>query len=328
MMGPPPDDGPTTPDPTDPLEPHRPSAPPETACPELRSAGPMVTIEFDHFSSGRFGMARHALHEPVVQRGEAFTLSARFRYGLASDDLEDEFVTAFVRLERCGEWTEIGTHRTDDEGMLDLDMDPSLFTRHGAYDVEIVVLGDLTRARGQIHVVPDGQPAVVFDIDGTLTTSDGELLSELYDGIPAEMYVGAPDVAWLYADAGYLIIYISGRPHMLQELSRQWLERHDFPIGPVITSDHLLETTGPLVRTHKREHLVDLMGRAGLVFPYAYGNATTDICAYGDAGIDPAATYIIGEFGGTGCDDYEATVAVESYDVHMTTLSEVPAAWD
>jgi phosphatidate phosphatase PAH1 len=307
--------------------PPAPSIGPAVDCPVLSSAGPAVAAGFDHLTSGALGEPRHELDEPVVRRGDAVRLNARFRYGLVSKDLEDEEVTAYARLETCSEWTALGTGRTDDDGMFALDLAPALFDQLGAYDVEIVAHGDLSRARGHVFVVPDGQPSVVFDIDGTLTTSDSELFSELYDGVPAEMYEGGPDVAHRYAEAGYFIVYLSGRPHMLQEMSRAWLEAHDFPIGPVITSDHALEASGPLVRVHKREHLTDLIDRAGLEFPFAYGNATTDICAYLDVGIDPASTFIIGPHAGESCDGGEPTVAIDSYTSHMSQLSDLPPAF-
>ncbi len=305
-----------------------PSVDPEAACPDLLPAGPTQPQGFDRWGSGRLGSPRHALHEPVVQLGEAFTLEARFRYGLASIDLKEELVAAFVRRSPCAEWTDLGTVRLDEDGHFAMEIDPSLFHRVGPHSVEIVVLGDLSRARGHVHVVRHGQPSVVFDIDGTLTTSDAELFFELYDGMPAAMYEGAPDVAWLFADAGYLVVYLTGRPHMLQDMSRRWLEGHGFPLGPVITGDHLLETTAPLVVTHKRGHLDDLAERAGLVFPYAYGNASSDVCAYAESGIDPATTFIIGEHGGEACEGYAPTAAIEDYPTHLGDMDDVPAVWE
>ncbi len=308
-------------------EPFLPSVP--RGCVLSSPAGPTTEAGFDHLTSGLFGRARHELSEPVVTLGENVSLEARFRYGLTSKDLEDEEVVAYVRLEACGEWTEVADLRTDDDGMIFVDLDPGLFPEVGAYEVEIVALGDLSRARGRIYVVPAEQKAVVFDIDGTLTTSDSQLFTELYQGTPAEMYEGAPDVAWLYAEAGYLIVYLTGRPHMLQDMSRTWLEDNHFPVGPVITSDNLLESTGPLVEQHKREHLALLEGE-GITFARAYGNATTDICAYAKSEIDPAQTFIIGTHGGEACDDtdYAPTVAVESYPAHLASVDPLPATWE
>jgi len=264
----------------------------------------------------------------VVQSGDAFSLRARFRYGLVSKDLEEEPVEAFVRLEECGEWIFIGDAVTDDDGMVDIPFDASLLPGPGSYEVELVVLGDISRARGQIEVVSPGQPMVVFDIDGTLTLSDSELTDELLGGREAAMYEASPEVAWRYADEGYLVVYLSGRPHMLQDMSRRWLERHGFPAGPIITTDHLFEVTGPLVEVHKVEKLEDLIDRAGVSLYYAYGNATTDVCSYAEAGLDPAYTYIVGENGGSACDGYAATVALDGYEEHLESLDALPAAWE
>ena len=51
----------------------------------------------------------------------------------------------------------------------------------------------------------------------------------------------------------------------------------------------------------------------GLDIQVAYGNATSDICAYAELRIDPAATYIIGQHAGAACDGYESIVAVTDY---------------
>nr|MBA2320394.1 hypothetical protein [Deltaproteobacteria bacterium] len=54
--------------------------------------------------------------------------------------------------------------------------------------------------------------AVLFDIDGTLTTGDGELIEDLLgDGAP-HMRPGASAVAQRWANLGYLVVYITGRP--------------------------------------------------------------------------------------------------------------------
>ncbi len=66
--------------------------------------------------------------------------------------------------------------------------------------------------------------------------------------------------------------------------------------------------------------LEDLTARVGLRFVAAYGNAPTDICAYAEAGIDPAVTNIVGSHGGEACDDGEPTQAVSDYRDHLNDL--------
>jgi len=290
-------------------------------------AGPTHPAGYDRLWSNFFlGEARHSIEEPVVQPGEAFSMRARFRYGLVSKDLEHESVEAYVRLEECGEWVLLAETVTDDKGMIDIEVDPGMFPGPGAYDVELVVLGDLSRAVGRIEIIEAGQPMVVFDIDGTLTLSNGELRGALLHGDDPDLYEASPEVAWRYAEEGYFVVYLSGRPHLLQDMSRRWLDAHGYPQGPVITSDHLFEVTGPLVEVHKLEKLDDLMDRAGATLDYAYGNATTDICSYARAGLDPAYTYIVGEHAGKACDGYEATVALDGYVEHLDALDALPPA--
>jgi len=56
-----------------------------------------------------------------------------------------------------------------------------------------------------------------------------------------------------------------------------------------------------------------LLGRTGVVVAAAYGNALTDVCAYAEAGIPPARTFIIGPHAGAACDRSSVTQAVRTY---------------
>jgi hypothetical protein len=58
----------------------------------------------------------------------------------------------------------------------------------------------------------------------------------------------------------------------------------------------------------------------------AYGNATTDICAYAEAGISAAVTYIAGKHAGEACGDGEPTQPIANYRDHAETLELEPAS--
>lgn len=177
-------------------------------------------------------------------------------------------------------------------------------------------------------------PAIVTDIDATLTTSDAEFLIQLGDGNydPAERE-GAAELVNAYADLGYRVLYLTARTETLmaintgesaRELTERWLVEHEFPVDPestmVVLSPNLV--LGESARVFKAETLAEQQA-AGWRFDYAYGNAGSDIDAYADAGIALDRTFIIGPEAGNG-----GTVAVEGegwVDHTAAHLPTVPA---
>jgi phosphatidate phosphatase PAH1 len=183
-----------------------------------------------------------------------------------------------------------------------------------------VVRGDQSYAEGAIWILDRETEVAIFDIDGTLTTDDGEVFEELLTGGAPEMHRGAVEVAEYWASRDVQPIYLTGRPYMLDGRSRTWLRARGFPEGPVRTTDHMSEALPMGVSAFKQSYLVDLKERVGLRLRAAYGNATTDICAYAEAGIYPASTYSIGEHAGEFCPGHPPTVPVPDYSAHLATL--------
>lgn len=160
-------------------------------------------------------------------------------------------------------------------------------------------------------------PAIVTDIDETLTISDAEFLTQLGDSTydPVERD-GAAEMVTAYADLGYRIMYLTARAENLmasdngetsRELTERWLMEHGFPLDEANTEVVLSEmlVLGESARTYKAEAIAALQAD-GWRFDYAYGNATSDIDAYADAGIGLDVTFIIGEHAGEG-----GTVAID-----------------
>ena len=75
-------------------------------------------------------------------------------------------------------------------------------------------------------------------------------------------------------------------------------------------------------RAYKKSALEDFKS-AGLDLAIAYGNATTDICAYAAAGIDPKRTFILGPYARQGCDGSGSTVALPGYADHAKKLPDI-----
>ncbi len=282
-------------------------------------ASPLVTL---------LGHPQHSSVEPIVNVGSAISVAGRFEYGAISKDLEDEDVGLYIRFDPCGEFTYISRLATNSDGSVAFDVDPGLFPGTGNYEFRLVVMGDQTQARGSIWIVDPGTAFVLFDVDGTLTIGDQEIFQQVLLGQDPEMYDSADQVAWAYSNAGYQPIYVTGRPYFLNLSTRNWLDEKGFPEGPVRTTDTVAQAmpTAGGVQTYKRDYLDLIQSEAGVVIPYGYGNATTDICAYAQTGISPAQTYIIGPNGGGACDGYAPSQVVADYPSHLPTLQNLPPA--
>jgi hypothetical protein len=155
----------------------------------------------------------------------------------------------------------------------------------------LVVCAGCTLATHDIEPAPpDRNRAVVFDIDGTLTT-----------GVHAigDTRTGAVAAVRAYAAAGYRVIYLSARHPLLQWHLPVWLERHGFPDGPI----HVTES-----QSQRRDHaafkhgVLEVYRANGWVLAAAYGDSSTDFDAYRDAGIDRERIFALRRQGAEVCE--------------------------
>jgi len=171
-----------------------------------------------------------------------------------------------------------------------------------------VLEGDGSCAVHGIFLWPTGTQAVISDIDGTLTLNDQELMKQINDQSYDQLEnTSSAELMQTWHDKGYMNIYLTARPHTFREPTRKWLEEHGFPFGPVITANELVFDES--ARTYKREWVKRITEEFGWNIVAAYGNATSDIDAYNDAGIPLNITFIIGENAGVG-----GTVAIPDND--------------
>ncbi len=242
----------------------------------------------------------HGAFDAVGAPGSALLLNAWFSH---SAGVQKAVAHAPVRaeIERGGAWVAVGATRTDGEGRAVLALKAP--ERTGAYRVRWWF--GAQGAEATVHVVAAGQPATVFDIDGTLTPADSENLKDYARRLlrrpraegPA-LRKGAVEAA-RRAAADSLPVFLSGRPPWLARPTREWLAHHGFPLGVVV----LMARTGDILPSPSRvgraktESLADLQA-AGLSILRAYGNATTDIQAYAAVGVPKDRTFILGVHGG------------------------------
>lgn len=240
------------------------------------------------------GDANHAGKDIIARHGAAATLRAKLTYGAVSKDLEDEDVLVF--LDDCSGWRSLGRATTDDDGRVQV---PAPKLAVGAYEVRFQVAGDQSVTTSVLWVLPAGTRFVVSDIDATLTTSDGELFEQIFAGLVPPAYPMGAELMAAHAERGHVVMYLTGRPYWLSEMTRDWLADKQFTPGPLRVTDSnsdILPTEGS-VGSFKRAQLAELVA-AGFVIDAAYGNATTDISSYLGVGIDPARVWIIGSHAG------------------------------
>jgi hypothetical protein len=288
-------------------------------------AFPAQTAEgFEHLGSEIIAAtgAEHAAADALVIGGGAVVAGAKFQYGAPIfKDLEDERVRVY--RDDCQGWQLVDERTTDGDGRISTDLGA---LPYGVYDLRYVVAGDATVAPARLWVLPVGTQLTIFDIDGTLTTSDFEIVHDLLadlatgDYVP-EAYPSAAALTRAHRDIGMIGVYITGRPYWLTRITREWLDALDFAPGPLFLARDNLEAlpTEAGVGTFKRE-LISGLAAAGFVLDSAQGNATTDIYAYLGAGIAAARVWIIGPHAGE-----EGTNAVNgSWAAHAAGVAARP----
>jgi phosphatidate phosphatase PAH1 len=286
------------------------------------------------------GAPDHRGYDVVVPENDPQVLVGKFTYGPLHKDLEREEVDLFIQSKPpCGHWISYGTKLTskdgqfgtlygveDDGGHAFFALSKEQSLGQGHHQAMMLVKGDHSSAPLHLFVVAQGTRAVVFDIDATLTRSDGEVLRQTVatwsdDYYDPEPRAGAADVVRLWWSKGHQIIYVTGRPDFLCGMSRRWLDDRGFAPGALFctskNSQVLPNNDG--VGKFKSEKLAELQS-LGLVFVAGYGNAPTDVFAYENAGIPKERTYIIGPHRGVG-----GTVGLTSYVDHLPGLKKILA---
>lgn len=294
----------------------------------------LMTEDWRHLSSRAVvasGDADHSAQDIITPPAEGVTLEGKFAYGVISKDLEDE--RAELWIDDCaGGARQLGSALTDSDGRARVALEADKVPAPGVYKVWWRVAGDNSVTGAWLRVIPRGSRLMVFDIDGTLTTDDQELFADLLtdlfkpilqrDHVPQAREASA-QLTNLRAAQGYQIVYLTGRPYGLMDRSREWLAMQGCAPGTLHLTDSVSEIapTDGVVGEYKRAYLERLKG-LGYTFEAAYGNAKTDIYAYGQAMIPPARTYIAGKYGGE-----QGTQAVgEGWGAHVGDAAQEPDA--
>ena len=159
-------------------------------------------------------------------------------------------------------------------------------------------------------------PAVVFDIDGTLTTTPLD---------PVTPRAGAREAVLLYQDKGYEVVYVTSRPAVLEPVTLAWLRLHDFPEAPLELSPELLPGEEESARI-KSETLMQYEQDLGVDFVFGYGDSSLDFIAYGDAGIPVGGVFALRREGRADCESGEYAGCLTDFIDHLDVIASRPDA--
>ena len=226
------------------------------------------------------------------------------------------------KMDSCGSWDTLGNSKTDRDGRAMLQNNQ--LSGAGRFKVSHQMLANGSAITSTVNVLPAGTHFVVFDIDGTLTTDNGQFVrQQLHPEYVPVAFPAAQAATQAWVAKGYIVLYLSGRPTDASIQTRSWLDNLGFAKGPT----HLTETPAQVVPTErgvgtfKKDYLKSLMDK-GYVIDYAYGNETTDIYAYTGIGLSPDKVFILGANAGA-----QGTQSLPSgYADNLAFIAGVPAA--
>ena len=270
------------------------------------------------------GSPRHSAIDSIVNPGQPARVEGKFTYGKVSKDLEGEEV--FLQWPAGdGTFTPVARGVTDADGRVSIAVPADLIRGLGAHPYQFRVSGDGSTADGVLWVLERATKTVVFDIDGTLTTGDSELIDDALGG-DIDARGGAKAVVDHWQQTGHVVVFLTGRPYMYNRSTRRWLDAKGFPKGPMATANSIGEAVPSEsgVGAFKLAWLKSLVEVAGLDIVAAYGNASTDICAFAKAGIPPASTYII-DNEQTSCAGHDPINRIPDYVQHLQHLLQKQA---
>lgn len=261
----------------------------------------------------------HGAQDAIGNPGAPVSIHAWYGYGIPEAALMNERVS--VQMDACQGWENLTTLRTNDGGFINIPVSGDRVGL-GAFDVLHTVLADGTTMRSSVWGLPAGTHLVVFDIDGTLTTDNGQFIdeyaAEIFDaGYTPKAFAGAAELTKTWVAKGYVPVFLTGRPHNTADITRAWLSGEGFAAGPL----HVTETAAQVastnagVGTYKAQFLADLLAR-GYSVDYAYGNEPTDVYAYKQIGVEPAHMFTIGSKAGV-----DGSTAIQGdYTAHVKTF--------
>ena len=282
--------------------------------------GPPPTLPGQGEESSGYSRGRDMMY---IEGADQWVLAKFTKWGFPADkDIVGGTVHVFLDRGCAGDWIELGTTVTTDDGdhaivegvedsggrvYFQIPAEEAL--ELGRHRVHLIEDEEWETADLLIDIVPKGAPFFVSDVDGTLTTSENEEAWDfLIDTIPdANPY--AAEALGILASKGYRPMYITARPEWLDRRTRQFIKDRNFPRGLIHTTTVYEGANGNAAALYKSGEF-DMLEQKGLVPTFLFGNKDSDALAFDNAGVQPLDHRIFfqftdAEYGGRRIDSYE-----------------------
>lgn len=257
--------------------------------PDVRCAGAPAAGKagsFRHFTSAlisALGDPKHRGFDLVASAdGATQQLEGWISYTIFDKALEDENVDVFAC--RAGQWSRVGTARTDDEGHFALGLSGTGRLPIGLRDLFVSVVGDRTGIGFLAYVAPEGGRLVLSDIDGTLTSSENAFLETVALGIEPDARAGAAQAFAAATARDSQFVYVTARGNQFTTATRDWLDHKGFPRGPVRLSPSFVTLPGGDTVDFKTR-TISALSAVGFALSAGVGNRASDISAYANTAI-------------------------------------------
>lgn len=197
--------------------------------------------------------------------------------------------------ERDGAWAEIGSTTTDAQGMYRFEIPAASAFEPGSHRVLAILEASGVCNEHGVFLWPANSQSIITDIDGTLSASDNEFITQLFKNINyvPENNIDAPRLVQTWTGKDYGVVYLTARPNEFRWMSRVWLREQGYTFGPMETAESFV--FGETARAYKRAFVELAKNTLKFDVVAAYGNAQSDVDAYEDGGIPKAITFTINE---------------------------------
>lgn len=239
--------------------------------------------------------AYHGASDVVVTPGFDAHIRGEFFYSISNLRLAGEFVELFI--DDCSPQMKLlARTMINEDGHTHIVILKDAYPGVGEFRLVQRVVADGTAIESTLKVLPVGTHFVVFDVDGTLTKSDAEVI---YDFLPLrEKGAHSRSMATQITHErktrqGYEVIYLSGRSYLLNKITRDWLLVNQFAPGNVYLNP--AKPLGNNIEDFKAAYLKSLVDM-GFVLDYAYGNQASDVKAYRRAGLSAEQIFVVGSY--------------------------------
>lgn len=305
-------------------------------CPELEDPANenlQLAEKFKTYANARSMSAKFNKsygEDTLVRPGETQVIKGRFWSNAtnlppAGSGPENEDVAIFHQNDD-GTWEVIAEAVTDADGRYEAELSEENAYERGSHRILSILKADGTCVEHGVFVYEEGFETILTDIDATLTTADQEMLDQMMldlEYIPAVLDQ-ADTITNMWDDKGYLMLYLSARPHDFLSWTRMWLREEGFPFGPSQAATSLVH--GTTAAAYKKSYVERILNDLNWKILYGYGNAFSDVDGYVDGGIPKDKVYMVNEAGcPAGSTHSECTCYVGSTDSKCNKFTDLDA---